>query len=389
MDKTVLRQSIDQLFQSAVDAGIPGVAAIVTNADETCYDMAFGRRNDDGGTMTTDAVLDIASMTKPIAATAAMQLVEQGILDIDAPAERYSPSIGRLKVLAGWHGETPVLRDPVRPLTLRHLLTHTAGMGYEVWSRDTALYNTRCSVPSVNCGDPASLAVALMSDPGEAWLYGIAIDWVSKIVADVTGQSFGDYIDAHILAPLGMNDTGYRITDAMRSRIGRIYVRGDDGSFIQTDRERPQHPPVEFGGAGLYSTARDYIRFVRMFLNGGTLEGTRVLRPETVRLMRRNAMANVRVVSLQSNNSRFARDLSLYPGVEQTWGLSFHINEATTHTGRLPGSLSWAGIFNTYFWIDPTAGLGGVMMTQTTPFLDPQVLEAYYGFERAVYAAAG
>lgn len=384
-----LSNGVDNVCRNAVADGIPGISAIVTDSDQTLHETAFGRSSETGSRMSVDTVVDIASMTKPIAATAAMQLVEQGKLELDAPAARYVSDIDTLKVLIEWNADKPVLRAPKRALTMRHLLTHTAGMGYDVWSPNTKLYNTRHAIPSVNSGDPRSLTGALMNDPGEAWLYGTSIDWVSRIVEEVSGQTFGDYLERYIFRPLGMQDTGYDLTASMRARMAKIYVREGSGNFVQSDRERNQNPPVEFGGAGLYSTARDYIKFVRLLLNGGNYSGHQVLQPETVKMMGRNAMGDLRVVGLKSSNPAFARDLELFPGVEKSWGLSFLINEAKAPTGRAPGSLSWAGIFNTYFWIDPTTRIGGVMMTQTTPFLDPKVYQTYLDFERFVYDVTG
>ena len=388
VDREALQSSADALLRHAVEElGIPGVVAIAADAEGILYEGAFGARSPDGAPMSTGTVMDIASMTKPIAAVAVMQLVESGELDLDAPAAQYVAEIGELRVLDGWDGDTPILREPTRPITLRHLLTHTAGMGYGIWSDDTQRYNDLEGIPSVSSGDPEALMGALMNDPGEAWLYGTSIDWASRIVEEVGGQPFGEHVDRRILTPLGMDDTGFLISPRMRERLAVVHQRDEGGAFAPTDREQRQDPPVDSGGGGLYSTAQDYIRIVRLFLNEGTLDGATLLEPETVETMGQNAMGEVRVVALETNAPGFTADLEMFPEVEKSWGLSFMINETPTPTGRAAGSLAWAGINNTFFWIDPESGVGGVVMTQTLPFLDPDVRDVYLDFERAVYGA--
>ena len=388
VDREALRSSAEALLQHAVEElGIPGVVAIAADAEGILYEGAFGARSPDGEPMSADTVMDIASMTKPIAAIAAMQLVEGGELDLDAPASQYVAEIGELRVLDGWDGDTPILREPARPITLRHLLTHTAGMGYGIWSDDTQRFNELEGIPSVSSGDPNALTGALMNDPGEAWLYGTSMDWASRIVEEVGGQPFGEYVDQRIFTPLGMDDTGFLISPRMRERLAVVHQRDEGGAFAPTDREQRQDPPVESGGGGLYSTAQDYIRIVRLFLNEGTLDGATLLNPETVEAMGQNAMGEVRVVALETNAPGFTADLEMFPEVEKSWGLSFMINETPAPTGRAAGSLAWAGINNTFFWIDPENGVGGVVMTQTLPFLDPDVRDVYLDFETAVYGA--
>lgn len=379
---------LDAVLLAAVERGdVPGVAAIAAGRNGVLYEGAFGERVLGGSApMTLDTVMLIASMTKPITATAAMQLVEQGQLDLDAPAARYVPEIGEVQVLDGWDAAgKPRLRAPAREITLRHLMTHTAGFGYGLWDAEVARYNEAEAIPSVLSGDPRALQSALMFDPGERWEYGISVDWVAKIVEAVSGQSLGAYMQAQILDPLGMASTGYRITPDMRSRLAKVHQREEDGSFTPTDLERQQDPVVEMGGGGLYSTASDYIRFVRMVLNEGALDGNRVLEAETVAQMSRNAMGEVRVAALATQSPGFSADLEMFPAIAKSWGLSFMINENAAPTGRAAGSPAWAGITNTYFWIDPATGIGGVYFTQSLPFLDPRVLASYLAFETAVY----
>jgi methyl acetate hydrolase len=240
-------------------------------------------------------------------------------------------------------------------------------------------------VPPLDSGEEDAFYPPLMFDPGERWEYGISIDWIGKLVEVVSGQSLGAYMQESIFAPLGMTSTGYRITPAMEERRASTHQRGPDGELEATDWVRQQEPLLELGGGGLYSTAGDYLQFVRMILNGGSTNGAQVLQPETVDLMAQNAMGDIRVTMLKTQNPERSLDAEFFPGLPKSWGLSFMINEEPAPTGRPAGSLAWAGIQNTFFWIDPSTGIGGVYLTQILPFVDEKALSVFYDFETAVY----
>jgi methyl acetate hydrolase len=387
-DRATLEKNLDAVLQDAVEQGdVPGVIGAVTDRNETIYRGAFGeRRLGSGVPMTFDTVTYLASMTKPITATAAMQLVEQGKLELDAPISRWVPRAAELQVLDGWddNGE-PRLRPPKREVTLRHLMTHTSGFAYDLWDADLARYMKLKGVPPLDSGEEAAFYPPLMFDPGERWEYGISIDWIGKLVEVVSGNSLGTYMQENIFAPLGMSSTGYRISPDMEERRASTHQREPDGTLTPTDWVRQQEPLLEFGGGGLYSTAGDYLQFVRMILNRGSADGSQVLQPETVDLMAQNAMGDIRVTMLKTQNPARTLDAEFFPGLPKSWGLSFMINEATAPTGRPPGSLAWAGIQNTFFWIDPTTDVGGVYLTQILPFVDEKALSVFYDFETAVY----
>ena len=224
-----------------------------------------------------------------------------------------------------------------------------------------------------------------MFDPGERWEYGISIDWIGKLVEVVSGKSLGTYMEENIFSPLGMTSTGYRISPDMEERRASTHQRDAGGSLAPTDWVRQQEPLLESGGGGLYSTADDYLQFVRMILNRGAANGAQVLQPETVDLMAQNAMGDVRVTMLETQNPARSLDAEFFPGLPKSWGLSFMINEETAPTGRPAGSLAWAGIQNTFFWIDPTTGIGGVYLTQILPFVDEKALSVFYDFETKAY----
>ena len=384
-----LNQTLDALLGNAASAGdVPGVVAAATTADETLYEAGFGERVQGSGVeMTPDTVGWIASMTKAVTGAVAMQQVERGNLDLDQPAATWLPELGAVQVLDrfGDDGE-PVLRDPARAITLRHLLTHTAGFGYDIWNGDLVRYQDAKNIPGIISCQNAALTTPLLFDPGERWQYGINIDWAGKLVEAVTGKTLGQNMHDDIFEPLGMTSTAFKMTGDMRDRMAKIHQRGvDDGFEPQMELEIPQEPEFEMGGGGLYSTVGDYLKFVRMILNKGSAGGHQVLKPETVAAMSVNQMGDCRVGLMETVMPPLSNDAEFFPGLEKTWGLSFMINEAEAPTGRSPGSLAWAGLANSYYWIDPAKGVGGVYMTQILPFADNKSLPLFHAFEREVY----
>jgi len=317
-----------------------------------------------------------------------MQLVEEGELELDVPISRWAPPAKDLQVLDGWDASgKPILRAPKREVTLRDLMTHTSGFAYGLWDADLARYITEEKFPDLSSGEEAAFYPPLMFDPGERWEYGISIDWIGKLVETVSGKSLGTYMQENIFSPLGMTSTGYRITPDMDARRATIHQREKDGTLTPTESVSQQEPVREGGGGGLYSSADDYLKFIRMILNDGTENGQQVLQPETVQLMAQNAMGDIRVVMLETTNPSRSLDAEFFPGLPKSWGLSFMINEETAPTGRPAGSLAWAGLYNTFFWIDRSTGLGGVYLTQILPFVDEKALAGFYAFETAVYGA--
>lgn len=385
-----MKGRIDALLGEAASAGaVPGVVAGVTDRDGNLYLGGFGERVlGSGEAMTPDTVGWIASMTKAITAAAAMQLVEQGRLELEAPASDVVPGLGDAGVLEGFDGDgNPRTRPPRRPVTLRHLLTHTSGFVYDIWNESIVRYQEATGTPGIIACQDACLTTPLVFDPGERWDYGIGIDWVGKMVEAVSGERLGAYLRDRLLGPLGMDDTAFRITDAMRARLAKIHQRGGDGSLEpQMDLEIPQEPEFEMGGGGLYGTVGDYLRFIRLILNRGRAAGgERLLAPETVDMMSRNQMGECRVCALETAIPPFSNDAEFFPGSPKTWGLSFMINEEEAPTGRSAGSLAWAGLANSFFWIDPARGIGGAYLTQVLPFVDGKSFPLYMAFEQAVY----
>ena len=384
------RSVIDEVLRAATDRGdVPGVVAMAATRDGTCYEGAFGRRAlPDGAAMTAGSVFWIASMTKAITSTAAMQLVEQGKLALDRPIADVLPELAAPQVLEGFDaaGE-PKLRAAARPITLRHLITHTAGFCYDIWNPQVARYVERKEIPSIFTCQNAALMLPLAFDPGQRWEYGINIDWIGKAVERVSGRRLGDYFAEHLFGPIGMKDTGFKLTPERRARLVGMHSRGEDGVLAPMEFEMPQKPEFEMGGGGLYGTAADYLAFARVFLTEGRAEdGRQVLRPETVRLMAENAMGELNVRALPAAPP-YSNEAEFFPGMVKKWGLGFMISTEAVPGGRSAGSLAWAGLGNTYFWIDPAKGVAGVILMQLIPFADVKALAVFAGFEAAVYAA--
>jgi CubicO group peptidase (beta-lactamase class C family) len=380
---------IDQVLRQKSDAkDIPGVVAMAASSNEVIYQGAFGKRDlsrDDA--MTADSVFWIASMTKAITAAAAMQLVEQGKLSLEDPIGKVLPDLAAPLVLEGFDADgEPKLRPAKNPITLRHLMTHTAGFAYDMWNGDMVRYLEKTGVPSVTTCKNDALKTPLMSDPGTRWEYGTNIDFVGKAVEAASGKRLDAHLRDHMFNPLGMADTGFRIGESQRKRLVAMHGRGPDGSLAPMPFELEQDPEFHMGGGGLYGTAGDYIKFTQMILNKGRGNGNQVLKPETVAMMGQNHIGELNMTRMTSAVAFATNDVDLYPDMEKKWGLSFLINTAKTPEGRSPGSLAWAGLANTYYWIDPARDVTGVILMQVLPFADGKCLEAFAGLERGIYA---
>jgi methyl acetate hydrolase len=380
---------IDQVLRKPTDAKeIPGVVAVAASGKDIIYQGAFGKRDlSKDAAMTSDSVFWIASMTKAITTAAAMQLVEQGKLSLDAPIGNLLPDLASPHVLEGFDASgEPVLRPARNAITLRHLMTHTAGFCYDMWNGDLASYLAKTGLPAITTCKNDALKTPIMSDPGTRWEYGTNIDFVGKAVEAGSGKRLDAYLRDHLLAPLGMNDTAFKITDSMRKRLVGMHARGEDGTLAPLPFELEQDPEFHMGGGGLYGTAGDYIKFCQMILNKGKGNGNQVLKPETIALMSQNHIGELVMTKMTSVAAIYTNDVDLYPDIVKKWGLSFMINTAMTPEGRSAGSLAWAGLANTYFWIDPDRDVAGVILMQLLPFADKKCLEAFAGFERGIYA---
>ena len=383
-------KSLDQILSQAVESkAMPGIVAAAATDKGTLYEGAFGKRElGKEAPMAPDTVVWIASMTKAITATAVMQLVERGKLGLERPASEVVPDLARAKVLEGFDpAGKPRLRAPKRPITLRHLLTHTAGFGYEIWNQGIIQYQTATGTPGITSCTNAALTTPLMFDPGDRWEYGISIDWAGRMVEAASGQSLDRYFQENIFGPLGMKDTSFKISASQRARLASVHQRGEDGALAPIEFEIPQAPEFFMGGGGLYGTARDYLAFARMIMQGGRVDGAQVLRSETVDLMAQNHIGALDIGVFKPAIPALSNEVALFPGMRKGWGLSFLINDQPAPTGRSAGSLAWAGLANTYFWIDRTKRVSGVFLSQVFPFWDHTAIDLVTKFETEVYRA--
>jgi methyl acetate hydrolase len=386
-------------FTSAADAilddvvtsnpRVPGVVAMVTDRHRNIYEGAAGKRRlDQPADMTTDSVFAIFSTTKAITGTAILQLVEEGKIDLDAPAKSYTPDIGKLQVIEGFDDKgEPVLRAPKRDITTRMLMVHCSGLGYDFINHTYNRLAQEKGQPSVITASKASLMTPLLFDPGERWEYGTNMDWCGQIVEAITGKRLGEVFKTRIFEPLGIQDTTFELTDAMRRKLAGIHARNTDGSLTPMDFELPANPEIHMGGHGLYGTIDDYMRFIRMWLNDGAGEHGQVLKAETVRMAEKNHLGNNKVTAITGVITSLANDAEFFPGQSKSWALSFMINDEQAPTGRPAGALGWAGLANLFYWIDRQNGFGGYWATQILPFGDPTSFIGYIDFETAFYDA--
>ncbi|HVQ77141.1 MAG TPA: serine hydrolase domain-containing protein [Candidatus Binatia bacterium] len=382
--------TIDRVLSQAVDARtMPGIVAAAVTDKGLLYEGAFGSRElGKSAPMAPDTVVWIASMTKAITSAAAMQLVEAGKLSLEGPASEVVPALGKTQVLEGFDAAgKPRLRAPKRPITLRHLLTHTAGFAYEIWEPGIAQYQAATGTPGITTCANAALTTPLIFDPGDRWEYGINMDWAGKMVEAASGQRLDRYFQDHILGPLGMKDTAFKLGPSQRARLATVHQRGADGALTPIEFGLPEEPEFHMGGGGLYATAADYLAFSQMIMRGGTHNGAQVLRPETVDLMSQNHIGALEVGVLKTAAPPLSNDVELFPGMPKKWGLSFLINTQTASTGRSAGSLAWAGLANTYFWIDRSRRVCGVFLSQVLPFYDDIAIDLLGKFETEVYRA--
>jgi CubicO group peptidase (beta-lactamase class C family) len=365
---------IDTLLRAAVEQKrVPMVVAMVADARGVIYEQATGASK--------DAIFAIASMTKPVTSVAVMQLVEAGRVKLDEPAATYVRELGTVRVL-----DRGTLRSPKTPITVRHLLSHTAGFGYEFLNRDLLALVAKKEIPSVMAGGDGFLEAPLVFDPGTRWEYGISTDWLGRLVERVSGQSLEVYFRQKIFDPLGMSDSYFDVPADKQSRMVRTFQRNADGSLAE--QPRPPAAKVEFfsGGGGLFSTAADYLTFVRALMAGGQLGRQRILSAESVATMGTNQIGALTLRPMVSVIPQLATDGAVMPGSLDKFGLAFALNSKATDAGRGANTLSWAGIFNTFFWIDREKQVAAVLLTQMVPFLDRGPMKLVEDFDRAVYA---
>ncbi len=388
MSRSVDRTLIDQALQKAVESGaVPQVAAIAADADSVFYEGGFGARVPGGETVTADTEFAIMSMTKMIVTVTALQLVEQGRLDLDAPVDTYRPEFAQVQVLDGFDGDTPRLRPPASRATVRNLVTHTSGLGYWFFDAGLARYEQLTGLPNVVPGRAAALQAPLVADPGTRFVYGINTDWLGLVVEAVTGQPLDVVVKEAVTGPLGMNSTYFALADGHAGKRAALQAKDGSGQWadIGTVVNRTD-PDWWAGGHGLYATPRDYIRFERALLRGGELDGARILRSGSVDEAFRNQIGDLDFpAEIPTADPASSGSFNIGPGWK--WGYGLLLNTADVLGGRRAGSGAWAGLFNTHFWIDRTAGICASIYSNSLPFVTPEALGLYQEFETALYAS--
>ena len=371
--------------------GAPGVVAMATDRQANFYEGASGTRElGQDRPIATDSVFAIFSTTKALTGTCAMQLVEEGRIKLNDPAGLYAPEIDELQVLEGFDADgQPRTRAPKRRITVNDLMLHTSGLCYEFFSADDLKYRTAKGIPTVVSSTFASIRTVLLHDPGEAWTYGVNIDWLGRIVEQQRGQRLGAVMKERIFEPLGMHDIGFTLNDAMKARRVTIHDRAADGKLTPLPDLVLPEPEMDCGGHGLYASIGEYMKFIRMILNDGAGPNGRVLKAETVAAMAQDGLPalglsaggwSTSIPSL-SNAGEF------FPGLDKGWAYTFMTNRERTPSGRPANSLMWAGLANCFFWIDRASGIGGYWASQILPFQDASSYPGFVEFESAIYHA--
>ncbi|MGH3167922.1 MAG: serine hydrolase domain-containing protein [Trebonia sp.] len=392
MGRSIDGAAIDRMLKDAVDVGaVPHVAAIAADADGVFYEAGFGPRvPGQDGEVTAGTEFALMSMTKMIVTVAALQLAEQGSLDLDAPVDRYRPEFAEVKVLEGFDGDTPRLRAPASRAAVRHLITHTTGLAYGFWNADIAKYQQITGLPSASDGRLEAFRAPMVADPGTRFVYGINTDWLGRVVEAVTGKGLDVVVKEGVTGPLGMDSTSFALRTEQLATRAAVHVKDgrseDDGWLDAGDVVNRTDPECRGGGYGLYSTPRDYIRFERALLRGGELDGARILTGKTVDEAFRNQIGELDFpAEIPAVAPATAQALNLGPGYK--WGYGLLLNTADLPGRRRAGTGAWAGLFNTHFWIDRASGICASLYSNVLPFLAPEAFRLYQDFETALYAA--
>lgn len=378
----------DEVLSRAVERqDVPFVVGMAADSNGPTYSGAFGAAAP-GRRASEDTVFRIFSMTKAVGSTAAMILIDRGKLDPDKPVEDVLPEFGTIKVLERFEGDTPILREPRTKATARHLATHTSGLEYEFWNGDMAAYLQKTGHPSILSGLKQAMFYPMMTDPGTRWGYGPSIDWLGLMVEEIDGRRIDRFCREEIFEPLGMKDTAFEVSDEAGGRLAAVRIRGEDGIFGPFEIAPPPGPEVYGMGHALYSTAPDYLNFLRMFLNRGTLNGNRILSEKGVDWMLADQMNGLSFERMITVAPAITADCDPFSGTRRTHSFGAFRNEVDIPGRRSAGSQSWAGVLNTHFWFDPKKDVAGLIMTQSLPFVEPRYMQTYADFETAVYAEA-
>ncbi len=380
------RQLDALLLTAAAERVVPGVVAVVADRHSVLYAGAFGRRDArTGAAMTRDTIFRIASMTKLVTAISLLQLVERGLVALATPVGDVLPAFDDLPVLDGFDADTPRLRRPATRATILQLLTHTSGLGYDIWNADLVRFHALTGMARVQTGLRVSFGAPLVADPGTRFSYGTSMDWVGLVVEALSGRPLEAYWREQLFEPLGMTDTVVRLDPDRRARSSLVHVRGDGGDWQPTAIDFVQQPEFYAGGHCLYSTAADFLRLQQALLRDGESAAGRLLAPATVAAMFRDHLVGLDVGTIVTADPAASLDVPLSG---KKWGLGILVEPEDVPGGRAAGSGGWAGGFNTFFWVDRSRNLTAALYTQTLPFYADPIVDLYRRFETAVYGSA-
>lgn len=379
---------IDELLRAAVAAGhVPNAVAVVATDNGVGYEGAAGPRAVGGeDEVTPDSLFRMMSMTKMVTTVTALRLAEQGKLDLAAPVEEYRPEFAEVRVLDGFDGDRPILRPPATRATVHHLVTHTTGLSYKSWNPRIARWEAVTGTPPLMSGSERIFTAPMAADPGTTVEYGINTDWLGRVVEAVAGQRLDVCVKENVTGPLGMASTTFTPSAGQRANLVPIHTRGGDGRWVAGETDFAPEPEYLSGGHGMYSTPRDYLRFQRMLLGHGALDGVRILERSTVDKAFTNQVGTLFFPEhIETAAPALSHDFS--PGPGHKWGYGLLLNTVQRPGMRAVGSGGWLGLCNSHYWIDPANRVTAALYTQSLPFGPPDHLRLYADFERAVYAS--
>jgi methyl acetate hydrolase len=384
-----MSNSMDQVLQDAVAKhAVPNVVAMAADRNGQIYEGAAGPRlagvSDEP--VTADTHFRIMSMTKMVATVAALQQMEKGNLDINAPIDTYCPSFADVQVLDGFDGDKPQLRAPASRATVKQLITHTTGLGYWFWNENLVRWEAASGTPNVLSGSNIIFTAPMTADPGTTYVYGINTDWLGKVVEAASGVTLDVAIKEGITGPLGMDTTSFSPSDTERSNLTSVHLQNPDGTWSISEIDLQKAPEYWAGGHGLHSTPRDYLKFQQALLGNGTHNGVKILESSTVDAAFSNQIGDIDFpAAIPTADPNSTHEFNAGPG--HKWGYGLLLNSNDVPGRRAAGSGSWAGLCNTHFWVDRKSGITGAIYSQFLPFVPPAAMQMYADFETALYAS--
>ena len=376
---------LDRIIGKAVSKqDAPFLVAMVGQRDGVAWAGAAGESSSEQAAG-LDTVFRIFSMSMAVGSMAAMILMDRGLLSADATVESILPEFAEIKLLQGFGPDAPRLSAPRTKATVRHLATHTSGLVYEFWNADMPRCMEASKSPTILSGLASSLHYPMQFEPGTRWDYGIGIDWLGRVVERVDGRRIDRFCREEIFDPLNMHDTRFEVEPHMTARLASVSIRGEDGRFNDFSLAPPSNPEFYGMGHALYSTAPDYMRFLRMVLNKGALDGHRILREASLAAMLGNQIGDMPISRLKSVVPALSADFELFPGRRKSHSMAFMRFEEDIPRMRSAGSQGWAGVLNSHYWFDPEADAIGLLMTQSLPFAEPRFMAIYEQFEQEAY----